>query len=322
MKAIVMHAVGTPDVLRMEEVAMPTLAAGHVLVRVEAVGVNFRETQVRAGIIGGPLAGPVILGNETVGTVEAAGADADPALVGQRVVALTDGLGAYAEYVTSAAADVVPVPAGLSSAEAAAVAVQGTTALGVLRMARIGAGDSVLIEAASAGVGGYLTQLLTASQHGLVIGTAGSAAKRQRAVELGVDLAIDHTGPDWPVLVRGALDGKTLDVALESIGGDTAERVFDLLTPASGRMVLYGRSAGQWPAIAAEKIFFSGVTLSGFGGAGFAPNARTDLAEILNLTSSGRVRPLIDQVLPLAEAAEAHKRIDERTAMGKLVLIP
>jgi NADPH:quinone reductase len=137
-----------------------------------------------------------------------------------------------------------------------------------------------------------------------------------------VDLAIDHTGPDWPVLVRGALDGKTLDVALESIGGDTAVRVFDLLTPASGRMVLYGRSAGQWPAIAAEKIFFSGVTLSGFGGAGFAPNARTDLAEILNLTSSGRVRPLIDQVLPLAEAAEAHKRIDERTAMGKLVLIP
>jgi NADPH2:quinone reductase len=111
-------------------------------------------------------------------------------------------------------------------------------------------------------------------------------------------------------------------VALESIGGDTAVRVFDLLTPASGRMVLYGRSAGQWPAIAAEKIFFSGVTLSGFGGAGFAPNARTDLAEILNLTSSGRVRPLIDQVLPLAEAAEAHKRIDERTAMGKLVLIP
>jgi NADPH:quinone reductase-like Zn-dependent oxidoreductase len=180
LKAIVMRSVGGPDVLRMEDADRPEPTRGQVLVRVEAAGVNFRETQVRAGIIGGPLSGPIILGNETVGTVEAAGGDADPDLVGQRVVALTDGLGAYAEYVTATAAEVVPVPAGLSSAEAAAVAVQGTTALGVLRMARIGAGDSVLIEAASAGVGGYLTQLAAGGPHGRIVGTAGSHAKRER----------------------------------------------------------------------------------------------------------------------------------------------
>jgi NADPH:quinone reductase len=322
MKAVLLHAVGGPDALHVADVATPDPADGQVLVRVEAVGVNFRETQVRAGVIGGPLTGPVILGNETVGVVSAVGAGADPALVGRRVVALTDGLGAYAEYVVATAADLVAVPDGLAPAEAAAVAVQGTTALGVLRMARIGAADSVLIEAASAGVGGYLVQLVAGLPHGLVIGTAGNPAKRTRAVELGADVAVDHTGPDWPGLVSEALDGRTLDVALEAIGGQTAVRVFDLLTPASGRMVLYGRSAGQWPPITAEKIFFSGVTLSGFGGAGFAPNARADLTEILDRVAARRIQPLIDQILPLTDAAEAHKRIDERTAMGKLILVP
>jgi NADPH2:quinone reductase len=155
-----------------------------------------------------------------------------------------------------------------------------------------------------------------------VIGTAGTAAKRAHATELGVSTAVDHTGPHWPALVSEALDGKTLDVALKAIGGETATRVFDMLTPASGRMVLYGRSSGQWPPVTAEKVFFSGVALSGFGGAGYAPNARADLTAILGQVGSGQVKALINRTLALAEAAEAHRRIDERTAMGKLILIP
>jgi NADPH:quinone reductase len=111
-------------------------------------------------------------------------------------------------------------------------------------------------------------------------------------------------------------------VALEAIGGSSVVQILNLLTSAAGRMLLYGRTVGQWPPITAEMIFFSGVTLSGIGGAGFAPHARTDLPESLSLASSGRVRPLIDQILPLADAAEAHERIDERGATGKLVLVP
>lgn len=316
-----MRASGGPDVLVLEDVAVPVPKPGEVLVRVEAIGVNFRETQLRAGIIGGPLSGPLVLGNETVGVVEATGNDSSE-LIGQRIVALTDGTGAYAEYVIAAAADAVVVPSGLSAAEAVAVAVQATTAFGALRMARVRDGDSVLVEAASAGVGGYLMQLLAETGHGLLIGTAGSAAKRDRAIELGADVAIDHNATDWTDQVGATLREGTLDVALEAIGGDSAVRVLDLLTPASGRMVLYGRSGGQWPPITAEKVFFSGVTLSGFGGAGFAPNARADLTEVLARTVAGRIRPLIDERLPLASAAEAHRRIDERTARGKMILVP
>ena len=317
-----MRAVGGPDVLHTEDVRLPSPAPGEVLVRTEAIGVNFRETQVRAGIIGGPLAGPLILGNETAGVIEATGEGVDPAVTGQRVVALTAGTGAYAEYVTVPAADTVLIPDGLSPAEAAAVAVQGATALGVLRMARIQAGDSVLVEAASAGVGGYLMQLLPDHVPGFVIGTAGSDTKRERVIALGADAAVDHTQPDWPAKVGETLDGRTLDVGLEAIGGPSALHVLGLLTPASGRMVLYGRSGGQWPAITAERVFFRGVTLSGFGGDGWAPNANADLTEIFARVAAGRIRPLIDRVVPLADAAAAHKRIDDRTALGKLVLVP
>jgi NADPH:quinone reductase len=321
VKAIVMRTTGAPDVLRPEDVPMPAPAVGELLVRVEAIGVNYRETQLRAGIIGGPLTGPLVLGNETVGIVEATGDGTGTELTGRRVVALTNGTGAYAEYVTAPAADAVEVPEGLAAAEAAAVAVQGTTALGVLRMARVAAGESVLVEAASAGVGGYLMQLLRETTHGPLIATAGSAAKRERTIELDADVAVDHSQPNWPDQVGAALGG-TLDVALEAVGGESAMRVLDLLTPASGRMVLYGRSSGYWPPITAERLFFTGVTLSGFGGAGFAPHAREDLTEMLARAATRRIRPLIDQLLPLEAAAEAHKRIDERTARGKLVLVP
>src|SRR5262249_10939046 len=158
----------------------PALAPGQVLVRTEAIGVGYYETPLRSGVFPYPGPLPAVFGFEAAGTVTETGDGVDPALAGSRVVVmnLTGAGGTYAEYVATGAATLAPIPDGVSAVDAVSVAVQGAVALTLLRTAQLTGTESVLVEVAGGGVGGYLTQLARTYGAARVIGTAGSAVKR------------------------------------------------------------------------------------------------------------------------------------------------
>jgi NADPH:quinone reductase-like Zn-dependent oxidoreductase len=333
MRAIVMHQTGSPDVLGLEDVPMPSPGPGEVLVRTEASGVNFAETRSRAGAFLPlmPAALPARVGVEAAGVVDAIGKGVDPALAGTRVLA-TNGNGTHAEYFTVAVPAITPVPDEVSATDAVAVGVQGATALALLDAARLTGAENVLIEAAGGGVGGYLVQLAKAAGAARVVATAGSAAKQDHALAHGADAVVDHRDHDWTDHVRDA-SGGTFEVIFESIGGSSARRLLDAMTTGIGRMVFYGQLAG--PAeITPLDLMLRTLTLIGCGSSpadyrsGDRPAtgwlARLDHARaaVLDRLAAGQIRPVIDCTLPLSEAQQAHQRIENREAIGKIILIP
>lgn len=348
MRAIVMHETGGPEVLRLEEVPVPTAGPGQALVRTEAIGTFAGDTGFRSGrypvppLPGGTL--PVVLGNEAAGTVTAVGAGVDPALVGTRVAVLilpTTGAGAYAEYVAAPVDALTPVPDGLPAAHAVAIATQAALALSLLALAppeRPGAdptaGTTALVTVGAAGIGGYLTQLLSdrpapagpGGPGGLrIIATAGTEpARRERARELGAGVVVDHNDPDWPDRVRDALDGATLDLVYDSIGGPALGRLLPAVTPLTGRLVCYGNLSEQPTGVTVEQLRTGNLTViaNGSPAGGWSERVSAARAEALQLAVTGRLRPLIDGELPLADAAEAHRRLERRLANGKIILVP
>jgi NADPH:quinone reductase-like Zn-dependent oxidoreductase len=318
-----MHETGGPEVLRLEEVPVPEPGPGEVLVRIEAVGLHYAETRIRAGAFlpAMPTSLPATVGIEGVGAVEAVGEGVDPARIGSRVaVILVEGTGTWAEYVTAPTGAILPVPVGLAATDAVGVGLSAAAALAMVRAARLAEGETVLVEAAGGAIGGYLVQFARQAGAGRIVATAGSEAKREHARDLGADAVLDHRDPDWPARVP---DGG-LDVVFESIGGASAVTLLDALTPTTGRMVYYGTLSGQQPAITPMDLLLRGVTLIGFGGRpGTGLSRVTDaFADVMNGAARGQIRPLIDRVLPLAQAAEAHRRLEQRSAIGKLVLVP
>lgn len=195
-------------------------------------------------------------------------------------------------------------------------------ALCLLRAARLTGRESVLVEVAAGGVGGYLTQLARAHGAALVIGTAGSAAKRDHARSLGADVVLDHSEPGWPGGLPAALGGTTLDVVFESIGGTSAGQVLEAMTPLAGRVMFYGLLAGP-PAITPLDLLRNGLTLVGCGGMpGWVKRVQAARADVLAMTAEGTISPQVDSVLPLAEAGRAHQRLEDRAAIGKIILVP
>jgi NADPH:quinone reductase-like Zn-dependent oxidoreductase len=311
-------------VLTLEEVPAPSPGPGEVLLRVEAVGVSYHETPMRAGVYEMPIPLPTVFGFEAAGRVAEVGAGVDPSWTGRRVVSmnLRSG-GSYAEYTAVPLDAVTPVPDALSLVDAAAVAVQGSIALCLVRAADLAPGGTALVEVASGAIGGYLVQLLRARDAGRIVATVGGPAKRDRALELGADAVLDHTDPGWPDQVRDALDGATLDAAFESIGGDAARRYLDAMTPGSGRILFYGLISHQPPAITPLDLLPRGLTLTGCGGlTAWGRRVQAARAEALDLAATGALRPAVDSVLPLTEAVEAHRRIESRQTTGKIILTP
>jgi NADPH:quinone reductase len=322
MRAIVMHEPGGPGVLRPEEVPDPVAGPGQMLIQAEAIGVSYSELAMRAGLYPPPAPLPLTFGFEAAGVVTATGPGADPALRGRRVVVLSTAFGAYAEYLAVPAEAVTPVPDGIGAAEAVAVANMAAVALCLLRAARLTGSESVLVEVAAGGVGGYLTQLARPLGAARVIGTAGGAAKGEHARSLGADVVLDHRQPGWAEGLPAALGGATLDVVFESIGGESAGQVLAAMTPLSGRVMFYGLLAGP-PAITPLDLLRRGLTLVGCGGMpGWLGLVQAARAEVLAMTAEGRIRPLIDSFLPLEEAAQAHQRFEDRAAVGKIILVP
>jgi NADPH:quinone reductase len=191
-------------------------------------------------------------------------------------------------------------------------------ALTLLKAAGLTGSETVLIEAAAGGVGGYLTQLAHAHGAARVIATAGTQAKRDYALSIGADEVLDHGDPGW----IEALGKGSIDAVFESLAGETTVRLADALTPGRGRILLYGFLQGP-PTITVMDLLTHGLTLIGCGGMpGWLDRVAAARPEVLQLVNDGTLKPLVDSTLPLADAAKAHERFDARAPMGKIILDP
>lgn len=322
MQAIVMTTTGGPEVLVAREVPAPRPQAGEVLIHSEAIPVLFPETLLRSGAFPLPIDGPLVFGTQAVGVVLEVGDGADEALIGQRVLVASNSFGTYAELVCAPADSIAIVPEGLSSVDAAAVSMSGSVALPLLDTARLTGTETVLIEAAATGIGGYLTQLAKESGAARVIATAGGPAKMDRARTLGADDVIDHNDPEWPARLREILNGTTIDVVFDSLGGESASALLDLMTPLRGRMLSYGWLSGAPAQLTAMDFIGRGLTLVGCAGPDWLAGVAAARSAVLDRAETGSITVLADRVLPLARASEAHRLVGERSTMGTIVLRP
>lgn len=317
MRAIRLRTTGGPEVLELTDLPRPSPGAGRLVVRTLGIGVGYAETQIRSGVLPFPLPLPAVLGAEAVGEVVEVGEGVDEKLLGTVRVGVTGGLGAYAEHVVLPAAMTCPVPENVDPLDALAVAAPGAIALGLLHKARLDGGETVLVEAGTSSVGAHLVRHAKEFGAGRVVATAGSPAKRQRALDLGADQAVDHGDPGWP----GELP--EIDVAFESIGGASARRVLDRLVPGTGRMLFYGMLSGEPAAVTAADLMERGVTVTGCSGPGWASQVfGTHYPEMLDRLATGRAQADIDAILPLEEASEAHRLLESRTVTGRVILVP
>jgi NADPH2:quinone reductase len=323
MRRVRYYEFGGPEVLKIEETDVPAPGPGQVLVKTEAIGTSWVDTTLRSGT--SPLGQPTLPGSphgDVVGTVEAVGAGADPALAGVRVAALVNP-DAYADYVLADADWLVRVPAGVDAGTASVLDMPAPVALRVLRTGQLAAGETVLVHAAAGTIGHLATQLARIEGAGTVIATASSKAKLEFAREHGADVGVCYTEPDWPDQVRAAAPGG-VDVVLETIGGQVTAQSLDLLAP-FGRLVFYGAASGELPEVPVSRVL-SLRTVSGFGllawRAARPEQARQEVAELAGLAAAGRLRASVQATLPLEQAARAHELLEDRDRMGRVLLVP
>ncbi|MEU3090291.1 quinone oxidoreductase family protein [Streptomyces massasporeus] len=323
MRVIRYRSYGDPDVLRIEEAEIPEPGPAEVLIKAEAIGVNFVETQRRRGTAPFPTPLPNAPHGDVVGTVVAAGTEVSSVSVGDRVAAPVAGE-AYADYAVTDATFLAPIPADLGLAEASVLASPAQTALCTLKTARIEPGDTVLVHAASGSIGHLALQLAKVLGAGTVIGTASSARKLDFARAYGADVAIDYSAPDWADQVRAATGGRGADAIVDSVGGDVLRQGIGLLSP-FGRLVFYGAASGDVPRISPMDLiglqFVTGSSLWAWWQ--HRPDeVRAGLDQLAGLLASGALRVSLGTTLPLTEAAKAHQLIEERGHLGRVLLIP
>ncbi len=324
MRRVLYHTHGGPEVLAIEEAGIPEPGPGQVLIRTEAIGVNYVDVQLRRETSPESIyfrSLPATLTGDVVGTVEATGPDTDPGLAGTRVAALVED--AYADHVVADAAWLAGVPEGLDAGAASMLPTVGAVALGALRAGRIGTGDTVLVTAGAGAIGHLAVQLARLRGAGTVVATAGSPAKLELLKQLGADVAVDHTRSDWADRVRAAVPGG-VDLVLEAIGGAVLHRCIGLLAP-FGRVVAYGASAGDLTSVPVRDMFAL-RTLTGFSllawRAAEEKQVRAGIAELAGLFQTGRLRACAETRLPLTEVVRAHRLLEDRAVLGRLILLP
>ena len=322
MRAIVMTTTGCPDVLVVEDAPVPTAGEGEIVVRAEAIPVLWPELMLRSGAFPTPVPPPLVFGFQAAGTVVETGPGVDTALVGTRVIAKTAGAGAYAEFVAAAAATATPIPDGLDTLAAAAVLMPGSVGSALLSTAVLTGSETVLVQAGATGIGAYLVQAAKAGGAKRVIATAGGAAKAGRATELGADLVVDHNDPQWPDRLRELLDGATVDVVFDSIGGPASRALLEVMTPLHGRMLVYGFLSGAPAQVTAADLLMRGLTVIGCSGPQWSALVQQESAGVLERAATTGPRAHIDTVLPLGGAAEAHRLLESRRPLGAVLLQP
>lgn len=320
MQAIVMTDIGGPEVLVAREVPVPEPDAGEVLVRAEAVPVLYPETLLRSGTFPMTAELPAVFGFQAAGEVIEVGAGVDPNLIGRRVVVETTGAGSYAEFVRGPAESLTPIPDGVSTDGAAAAVMSGSVAIALLKAARLTGTETVLVEAGVTGVGSFLVQLAGQFGAARVIATAGGPIKTARARELGAAEVVDHRADEWTGALRDRLGGASIDVVFDSIGGTSATRLLDLMTPGRGRMLSYGWLSGAPAQVSAGDLLPRGLTLVGCAGPAWLAGLAAHRADILARIHS--LAPAVETTLPLEDAAKAHELVESRTPIGKIILRP
>jgi len=342
MKAVAIRSHGGPEVVNLEDLPDPQPGPGQVVVGVKAAALNHLDIWVRKGWPGLKLAFPHVLGSDVAGVVEAVGAGVDGVKVGDAVVAnpslgcgrcerclsgeenlcrrfsiLGEHVsGGQAQRLAISARNVLPKPARLSFEEAAAVPLTFMTAWHALVVrAKVRPGETVLVHAAGSGVGVAAVQI--AKLFGArVIATAGSDAKLEKAKGLGADEVVNYETQDFVQEVRRLTDKKGVEIVFEHVGKKTWEKSI-LAAAIGGRITTVGATTGYDPLTDLRHVFFRQISILGstMGTAG-------DLVNVLKFVGEGKLRPVVDRVLPLADARKGQDLLSDRAQFGKIVLVP
>ncbi|GAA4556994.1 quinone oxidoreductase family protein [Pseudonocardia xishanensis] len=325
MKAARFHETGPPEVLVHEDVPDPVPGPGEILLKVEAAGVNYVDIMRRRGDpMHEPSPTPFTIGYEMAGVVAGHGPDVDGPAEGTPVF-VHSGSGAYAQYAVVPADKIIPIPEGIDAVQMTTLWLQGITAALALREAgRLAKGETVLVEAAAGGVGVLTVQLARIWGAGSVIAAASTEAKIEVARSLGADLGVNYNEPGWGEEVMRLTEGRGTDVVVESVGGDTLLTALGTLAP-FGRIVVLGSASNVPSLVHSGELFNHNRSMVGFGVHQYFPNTeliKSTVAELVELIVDGQLRLQLDHVLPLSEAAQAHRLVEERRSMGKVVLQP
>ncbi|MEO8051606.1 MAG: quinone oxidoreductase [Acidobacteriota bacterium] len=319
MKAVFIEQPGDAGALRYADFPKPELASGQVLVKLAASGVNFIDTYHRSGLYKIPL--PAVLGMEGAGTVEALGPDVTGFKAGDSV-AWAMSRGSYAEFAAVPAKVLVKVPAGLDLRQAAAAMLQGMTAHYLTHSTfPIEPGHVALVHAAAGGTGRLISQMVKL-RGGRVIGTAGTREKAEVARQAGADEVILYREQDLVAEVKRFTDGKGVDVVYDGVGEATFLQSLDSLKP-RGMMALFGQSSGPVKAFdplllnAKGSLFLTRPTLANYAS---PDEIKWRSGDVLGWILSKKLGLLVERVYPLADAAQAHRDLESRKTMGKLVL--
>lgn len=323
MYAIRQHEFGPPETLRYEQVRDPAPAEGQVRIAVEASGVHLIDTAIRRGQSWGfPLpALPMVPGREVAGTVDEVGAGVDDDWLGRRVVAhLGLASGGYAERSVAAAEAVHEIPTGLAPDAAVAAIGTGRTAVAILDIAAVRAGEVVLVTGAAGGLGTLFVQAARAAG-ATVVGVAGGHRKAARLRALGATVVADNHDPGWAGGVQEALGDRAPTLVLDGVGGALGREALALLG-AGGRIVLFGGASGEPTQLTTADLAGRGLTATWALGQRPSPERLRELERrALEAFASGRFVPLTHG-FPLADAAASHAAVEARATIGKTVLVP
>ncbi|WP_028057647.1 quinone oxidoreductase family protein [Candidatus Solirubrobacter pratensis] len=313
MRAIRIDRWGGPEVLRLvEDAPVPVPDEGQTLIRVERAGVNYADTHARDNTYLARYELPLIPGAEVAGTTED----------GTRVAALVPN-GGYAEYAVADA--VAPIPDAVSYGAALALVLQGLTAWHLYKTsAKLAAGETVVVHAAAGGVGSLAVQLAKAFGAGRVIATASTAGKRELALELGADAAVDVNAGDLAAELREANGGRRVDVVLEMAGGRVFDASLDALAP-FGRVVAYGMASREANRVPSGVLMHGSKAVVGFWlvhAMRHPEMVGPPLEDLFGRVADGSLRVVEGGTYPLSEARRAHEDLQARRTSGKLLLDP
>jgi NADPH2:quinone reductase len=333
MRAVEISSFGPPDVLRVTERPLPVPAAGEVLIEVHAAGVNRPDLMQREGRYPPPAGTTDIPGLEVAGRIVALGppaaggpphsASGRPWAIGDDVMALVSG-GGYADACVAPGVQCLPVPAGVTLVEAAAMPETFFTVwTNVFERGRLNAGEWLLVHGGTSGIGTSAIQM-AAARGSNVIATAGTPEKCRAAERLGAVRAVNHRTEDFVDVVAEVTARRGVDVVLDIIGAPYTARNL-LCLARDGRLVQIGVMGGEEATISLRRLLTHRLTITGSTLRIRTPEEKGAIAaalerEIWALVASGRIRPVVDAVFPLAEAADAHRRLEGGAVVGKVVL--
>jgi len=322
VKAIQVRQPGGPESMELVEMPTPAPGPGQALVRIAASGVNFIDVYFRSGLYKVDL--PITLGSEAAGTIESIGPDVADFAPGDRV-AYAMVRGSYADYAVVPAAQLVKIPDQVDFNSAAAAMLQGMTAHYLTHSTYpLGQGNICLVHAAAGGAGRLIAQMAKA-RGARVIGTVSTEEKAAAARESGVDDAVLYTTVDFEAEVKRLTGGRGVDVVYDSVGRTTFDRSLACLRP-RGTLALFGQSSGSVPPFDPQVLNTRGSVYLTRPSLAHYVLTREELlwraGDVLTAVASGGLSLRIDRVYPLSDARSAHRDLESRRTVGKLLIVP